>query len=219
MPSRVTIPFQRTWDADGIPVLQVSISLPCPEGKDKAARRIRRYYQLQARAFLRYCEGTILPEAKAALALALEESRPFQCREAALSYRVTYQGGSLLSLYTQSLETGPEPLLLRRGDTWDLAEAAPVPLGRFFRRCGQWRRVFYDAACADLSRRQRAGAARLREDWRRQVKRCLNPRDFYLTEEGLVFFLPMYAIAGPREGIPAFTIPWPTLRAPGQPEK
>lgn len=212
MPPSLTMPYERTWDADGIPVLRAAISLPCPEGKPN--RRIRRYYQLQARAFLRYCEGRLLPEAKAACAETLASSRPFQCWEADLSYRITYQAGSLLSLYTQSRETGPDPLVIRRGDTWDLSEAAPVPLGRFFYRRGQWRRAFYQAACADLERRQRAGAAALREDWRRQLRKCLNPRDYYLTEEGLTFFLPMYALGGAQLGVPAFTIPWADLRTP-----
>ena len=211
MPS-LTAPhaWERTWDADGIPVLRAGVSLPCPEGKG----RIRTYYQLQSKAFLRYCEGCLLPQAKEALARALTESKPFQCHEAELTYRVTCQEGSLLSLYTQSREAGDEVLLLRRGDTWDLAQGAPVSLGRFFRRRGMWRRVFYETACSDLDRRQRAGAAALREDWRKQLRKCLNPRDFYLTEEGLTFFLPMYALGGAQLGIPTFTIPWTDLRAP-----
>ena len=117
-----------------------------------------------------------------------------------------------MSLYTQSREPGP--LVIRRGDTWDLSEGAPVPLSRFFRRRGLWRRVFYHAACADLERRQRGGAADLREDWRHQLKRSLNPRNYYLTEEGLTFFLPMYALGGAQLGIPTFTVPWNEKNSP-----
>jgi hypothetical protein len=204
------MPYEHTWDVDGVPVLHALISLPCPE--EKAQRRIRHYYQLQSRAFVRYCESFLLPEAKASFAQALSESHPFQCWETELTCRITYQEGSLLSLYTQSREPGP--LVIRRGDTWDLSEGAPVPLSRFFRRRGLWRRVFYHAACADLERRQRGGAADLREDWRRQLKRSLNPRDYYLTEEGLTFFLPMYALGGAQLGIPTFTVPWNEKNSP-----
>jgi hypothetical protein len=204
------MPYEHTWDVDGVPVLHALISLPCPE--EKAQRRIRRYYQLQSRAFVRYCESFLLPEAKASFAQALSESHPFQCWETELTCRITYQEGSLLSLYTQSREPGP--LVIRRGDTWDLSEGAPVPLSRFFRRRGLWRRVFYHAACADLERRQRGGAADLREDWRHQLKRSLNPRNYYLTEEGLTFFLPMYALGGAQLGIPTFTVPWNEKNSP-----
>ena len=77
MPLSLTTPFtqERTWDADGIPVLHAAITLPCPEGKDKTARRIRKFYQLQARAFLRYCERFLLPRARAAWAAASSASR------------------------------------------------------------------------------------------------------------------------------------------------
>lgn len=210
MPPSLAMPYEKTWDVDGVPVLHALISLPCPE--EKAQRRIRRYYQLQSRAFLRYCESFLLPEAKSSFAQALSESHPFHCRETELNYRITYQEGSLLSLYTQSREPGP--LVIRRGDTWDLSEGAPVPLSRFFRRRGLWRRVFYHAACADLERRQRGGAADLREDWRHQLKRSLNPRNYYLTEEGLTFFLPMYALGGAQLGIPTFTVPWNEKNSP-----
>lgn len=57
---------ERTWTVEEIPVLTASLSLPAPvEGNERAVRRIRRYYQLQSRAFLRYCEHWLLPEAEA----------------------------------------------------------------------------------------------------------------------------------------------------------
>ena len=63
-----TEPFgaEREWEVEGIPVLSASVSLPQPvPAADKVSRRIRRYYQAQCRAFLRYCEKTLLPQAAA----------------------------------------------------------------------------------------------------------------------------------------------------------
>ena len=40
------------------------------------------------------------------------------------------------------------------------------------------------------------------------------PLNFYLTEEGLAFFYPMYAIAPAVEGIPVFTVPYDRLYRP-----
>ena len=201
MPPSLNTPMtrERTWEADGIPVLRATISLPSPEGRDKASRRIRTFYRLQSDAFLRYCENFLLPRAKAAAALS--------CWEAELTYRVTYDQDGLWSLYTQSRERTDETLLIRRGDTWDLSEAAPVPLTRFLRRRLRWRGLLYPAACAQLEQRQRAGAIHLHRDWRQRLKKALNPRDYYLTEEGIVFFLPMHSVS---EDIPTFTIPWRT---------
>ena len=49
------------------------------------------------------------------------------------------------------------------------------------------------------------------------MRRRFNAQNYYLTEKGLTFFFPMYAIAPPVEGIPVFTLPYGTaqLRLPG----
>lgn len=63
-----TQPFaaEREWTVEGIPVLAASVSLPRPEPlSDKVSRRIHRYYQLQCRSYLRYCERWLLPQAEA----------------------------------------------------------------------------------------------------------------------------------------------------------
>ena len=45
---------EREWTADEIPVLSAAVSLPHPTDPGRTAARIRRYYQLQGRAFFRY---------------------------------------------------------------------------------------------------------------------------------------------------------------------
>ena len=126
---------EREWTEDGIPVLTASCSLPQPvKPQGAAARRVRRYYQLQRRCFFRYCETWLLPQARAEYHAALAASRPLPCFRAELGYRVTWNQDGLWSLYTHTRETcpGSPPLLGRRGDTWDLAAGYPVPLKAFF---------------------------------------------------------------------------------------
>ena len=220
-----TEPFaaERTWEVEGIPVLSASVSLPQPvPAADRVSRRIRRYYQGQCRAFLRYCEKTLLPQAAAEYRAALASSAPLPHFRAELSFRVTYNDGGLWSLYTQAREvTLPGRTLLSRwGDTWDLAAGYPVALTAFFPAGRGWKRQLLEAAEAEIKRQQRAGVARYHEDWRRALRRRFNPRNFYLTEEGLTFFYPMYAIAPAAEGILAFTVPYttPGFRLPREEE-
>ena len=207
-----TEPFtaEREWTVEGIPVLSAFVSLPQPEPrKDKVSRRIYRYYQLQCRAFLRYCENWLLPQAAAEYHAALAASAPLPEYRAEMEYRVTYHQGSLWSVYTQSRErTGASPALLtRRGDTWDLAEGYPAPLKDFFPVGTAWKKKLLAQAAEEIQRRERAGAGRFHEGWRRELRR-FNPQNFYLTEEGLAFFYPMYAIAPASEGIPVFRMPY-----------
>ena len=199
---------ERIWEVDDLPVLRAAISLPCPE----TPRRIRSFYALQGRAYLRYCRQFLLPQAETAMRSALEESRPFTPWQAELSWQCTYEEGSLLSLWVQSREEGDGVFFQRRGDTWDLAAGAPVTLARLLPKPRRWKRLFYDAASTEVERRGRSSAAIYRPDWPRQLKRALNPRNFYLTETGLAFFVPMYALGGAALGIPTFHIPWAVLR-------
>lgn len=218
-----TEPFtaEREWTVEGIPVLTASAAVPRPvPAEDRVSRRIHRYYQLQCRSYLRYCERWLLPQAQAAYREALETSAPLPCLRAELRYQITYNRGGLWSLYTQSRETavsGPS-LLTRRGDTWDLSGGYPVELSAFFPPRSAWKKHLLSLAAAEIQRQERAGISRYREDWRRALRRRFNAQNYYLTAEGLAFFFPMYAIAPAAEGIPVFTMPYgaETLRLPGE---
>ena len=204
-----TEPFaaEREWTVEGIPVLTAAVELPQPQGADAVSRRIRRYYQVQCKAFLRYCERWLFPQAEAESRAALAASAPLPCFRAELGYRVTYNSGGLWSLYTQSREVAGHTLLTRRGDTWDLAAGYPVPLSAFFPARSLWRRQLLALAAEDIQRQERAGIARYDPEWRKKLRR-FNSRNYYLTEEGLTYFFPMYAIAPAAEAIPAFTLPY-----------
>lgn len=208
-----TEPFlaEREWTVEGIPVLAASVAVPRPEPlADKVSRRIHRYYQLQCRAYLRYCERWLLPQAEAEYRAALAASAPLPCFRAELGFRVTYNEGGLWSLYTQSREvTLPgQTLVTRRGDTWDLAAGYPAPLSDFFPPRSPWKKRLLALAAAEIERQEKAGTARYHETWRRELRRCFNPQNFYLTSEGLAFFFPMYAIAPGVEGVPTFLLPY-----------
>lgn len=217
---------ERTWTVEDLPVLTASISLPAPaEGiSSAAARRIRRYYQLQSRSFLRYCERWLLPAAEAEYRAALASSAPLPHAHAELEYHVTYQENGLWSLYTQSRERGADgrTLLTRRGDTWDLSTGYPVPLTAFFPRRGGWKRHLFTTMEAEALRREAAGAVCWKENWRRSLRRRFNPENFYLTGDGLSLFYPMYALGPAAAGIPVFTIPFgeegPVLPVKGAPQ-
>ena len=202
---------EREWTVEGIPVLTAAVELPQPQGADAVSRRIRRYYQAQCKAFLRYCERWLFPQAEAEYRAALAASAPLPCFRAELGYRVTYNSGGLWSLYTQSREITGHTLLTRRGDTWDLSAGYPVPLSAFFPARSPWRRQLLALAAEDIQRQERAGIARYDPEWRKKLRRRFNSRNYYLTEEGLTYFFPMYAIAPAAEAIPAFTLPYGQL--------
>lgn len=201
---------ERDWTVDGIPVLHARAEIPLPLGTTAVHRRIRRYYQTQARAFLRYCEGWLFPQAQAEYRSALAVSAPLPYFHAALSYCVTYQEDGIWSLYTQMCEqTAASSLLTRWGDTWDLGTGYPVMLSAFLGR-GSWRRRLLSAAAGELERQERSGIMRYDPQWRKKLRRSFNPRRYYLTPEGLVLFFPIGALS-PLPVIPAVCIPYRQL--------
>ena len=209
---------EQEWTMDSLPVLIASISVPRPvPATGSVARRIRRFYQLQARSYLRYCEHWLLPQAKAEYQAALAVSAPLPCFQATLSYQITYNEGGLWSLYTQSREvTRPgHTLLTRHGDTWDLTTGFPAALGTFFSPHTHWKRHLLSVAAQEIQRQESAGISAYHSHWHSALRRYFNARNFYLTTDGLTFFFPMYTIAPAVEGIPAFLIPYddPNLSA------
>lgn len=208
-----TEPFvtEREWAEDGVPILTASVSVPQPVLlSGRTARRISRFYRLQSRAYLRYCERWLFPQARAEYYAALTVSAPLPHFRAELNYRVTYNEGGFWSLYTQSREvTLPgQTLLTRHGDTWDLSAGYPVDPGDFFPPRAPWKRRLLQQAAQEIERQERAGVSAYRDGWRRALRRRFNPRNFYLTDDGLAFFFPMYSIAPAAEGIPTFLIPY-----------
>ena len=197
---------EREWTVDGIPVLSAAVSVPQPvPSAGKTARRLHRYYQLQCRSYLRYCETHLLPQAEQEYRAALANSSPLPLFRAELSYQITYHDSHFLSLYTQSTETGPhQTLRLRRGDTWDLAGGYPVPLSDFFPSRSPWKRQLLELAAEEIQKQERTSIARYHENWKKALRRSFNPQNYYLTYDGLAFFFPMYAIAPAAEGIPTF---------------
>lgn len=204
---------EREWTVEGIPVVSARVTLPKPvplEGK--TAKRIWRYYQLQCRSYLRYCEKWLAPQARAEYDQALAASTALPHFRAELAYRVTWQDERFLSLCTQSREDcGGSTALTRRGDTWDLLQSCPVPLQSFFPPRSPWKRQVLSWLTEEVRRQIRAGAAQYHEDWRKALRRRFNPQNYCLTGEGLALFYPMYALAPASGGIPTFVIPYKDL--------
>lgn len=203
---------ERVWTVEEVPVLRARSSLPEPAVEARHWRRIRAFYRLQNRAFLRYCQGALRPWAEAEYRTARRNSAPLPAFEAALEYQETFRAGRLWSLYTELRDNAaPGPSTRRRwGDTWDLVSGYPVALPDFFPARTPWKRILLTLAAEEIERREKRGMACYHPDWRRRLRRCFNPRAYFLTPEGLAFFYPMYALGPAAEGIPAFLCPWDT---------
>ena len=205
-----TLSAQREWVTEGIPALCAEISLPLPTvPNSRILRRIQRFYQLQSRSYLRYCEHWLAPKAAADCRRALLESSPLPEYTARLTFQITCNESGILSLYTESREfTGGRPLVLRHGDTWDLYTGFPMPAAAFFTPHTSLRKLLLTTAADEIRRQEEAGISRYAEDWPQAMKRSFNRNNFYITPDAFCFFWQMHTIAPSAEGIPTFSLPF-----------
>ncbi len=209
---------EQAWEADGITVLTASVTLPQLAGKSRPAKRFNRYYRRFCRAYFTYCKQVLLPEAEASCRDAQAVSAPWSVARAELSWRVSHQSGEMLSIVCDARETvsGMPPFFIRRSEVWDLSAALPMPLCEFFPAHIRCKKALLRFAREQTPARIEAGAAYY-ENWRAALRRTLNTRNFYLTGEGLCFYYPLCAVAGAKEGIVTYTIPYDNERGPFAP--
>ena len=178
--SETPLHLEKTWESGGVPVLTAEVTLPRCGGKSRRARRFDRYYRQYARAYLKYCEAELLPRAAETMHTALERSAPWSCARAVLAYRVTLVRGDILSLYTEGREEHlPPRLTLRRAETWDRRTGFLLP-----------------------------GTAAYYPNYGALLRRAFSSRSFYLADDGLHWFYPMYSVAPAAEGIVDFSLPY-----------
>nr|WP_173023458.1 MULTISPECIES: DUF3298 and DUF4163 domain-containing protein [unclassified Pseudoflavonifractor] len=193
------------------PVLTLDLRWPRLPDENAALRRISRYYQRFADQWKARWEAALYARACAALAEARENSRPFQPWQAQLVYTVTYNENGLLSLFSDAYEYtgGAHGMTVRCADAWNLTDGSPRSLSSFFPPRSRWRRQVLEAVRTQIAARLATGESVYFDDWEKKAETEFDPGRFYLTQEGVTVFYPLYTLAPYVEGMPAFTIPWP----------
>jgi hypothetical protein len=62
-----------------------------------------------------------------------------------------------------------------------------------------------------LKQIEKNGAENYFEEYREYLPQIFNPDQFYLTEEGIVYYFPPYDIAPYAAGVPSFLIPFSAM--------
>lgn len=200
--------WKRVLKCEGEPALTLTLRQPkLPEDRPPF-RRIGRYYQRMAGQWRERWENLLFQRACSALAEARKRSVPFRPWEAALDYTLTYNQAGLLSLYTDAWEYtgGAHGVTVRCGDVWDLNAGVPLPLRSFFPSGNRWRRAALEAARAQVERQLSTGEALYFDDWPQSLADGFDPCRFYLTEEGIVVFYPLYTLAPYAQGFPTLLV-------------
>lgn len=199
---------KREWERtlEGEPVLRCVLSRPECAGTWRGLDAINRYYARVARVWQERWEREVYVRACLDLADRRAKGRPFRPWQAMLTTHITKQGDGLLSLYQDSTEQAgcDRPVTVRRGDTWSLETGTPCSLRSFLGKEHQWKRRLLKQIGEQASQRLASGESLLDDDCVQKLRSCFSAERFYLTEDGMRVFFPMYAIGASAEGIPVF---------------
>ena len=210
----LTVELKRQeWEMtlEGESVLRCVLTRPELAGTWKGIRAINRYYSHVADHWRRRWEREVYCMACLDLADRRAQGRPFRVWQAELVTRITLQENGLLSLWQEGQECRgyDRTLILRRGDTWSLAEGAPLKLSSFFPQKRRWKKRVLEQLTAQVQGRLAAGESLLDSDCVKRLRREFVPDNYWLTGEGAQVFFPMCTIAAGGEGIPAFSVALP----------
>lgn len=205
--------WNRTMKQDSIPVLTLSIRRPSFPETGKTARMERYFSEVTKQWKIRW-ETILFPTACQAKNTATETGQSFLPWQAKLDFAVALWKPPLLSLRLDATETTgtSRPFLTCSGETWDCATGYPRTLRSFFSAKNvRWRKDIMENLHTQVTARLASGETLLDPDCTQVMDRIFDPDHFYLTEEGISLFYPLYTLGAYAEGIPVFTIPAPVI--------
>lgn len=203
--------WKRVLKWEGESVLTLSLRRPSLPGETAGERRVERCYARLEERWRERWEGALYKQACAAAAESRAQSRPFRPWEAVLDYTLTLQTDTLLSLYLDAYEYtgGAHGMTTRHADTWEPRTGTVRTLGSFFPPRRRWRHLVLLDMQAQARKRIASGESLFFDDWQERMAREFCADRFYLTQEGIAVFYPLYTIAPYAEGIPVFVLPMP----------
>lgn len=195
----------------GEPVLRYHLVTPQVEGTWKGVERIARYYRACAEAWKTRWERELYCRSCLDLAQRREKGLPFKVWRCELATHLALERENLLSLWQEGTEYWgfDRPLAVRSGEVWDLDSGAPRTLASFFPKRRGWRREVLHTLEEQAAQRLAGGESLLDGDCVSKLRRCFSPGNFWLEEDGVHVFFPLYALAPAGEGIPSFRVPLP----------
>ena len=195
----------------------MAISCPVFAGDWRGLGAIARVYRRGERAVRRYWQQEVYVRACLALADRRAAGRSFRPWQVELDTRVTCIRDGLISLVQELRDSrghDAPKLIVRRGDTWSLADGAPVSLASLCPGRG-WKRRLLEQMERQANERIQSGESLLDADCPSKLRRRFDPAHFCLTEGGLEVFYPMCEIAAAGEGIAAFELSLGELQSSG----
>ncbi len=173
--------------------------------------RFNMHYRQKAQKNYRYASTKLYQAAVKQYTLSKAQNFPFNNYEFVEVFEPTYCKKPLISLFYDIYEYtgGAHGNTTRKGNTWDMRKGTMIPLSALFVKDYNYKPFMLKYITSDARRRQITGMANYFDGLEENLNKYFDEKNFYLTEEGLAIFYPLYTIAPYSDGIQVFIIPYP----------
>ncbi len=192
------------------PMVQIDLSFPAMTGHSASMVRFNLCNRQKAFKSYDYARIKLYPQAVKQYQFSKSQGYPFNTYELVQNYDLTYCKKPILSLFFDLYEFtgGAHGNTVRTGNTWDLRRGTLITLNELFIRDYDYNKIILKTIEAEARRRQIAGKADYFENLSENLVKFYDEKNFFLTEEGIAIFYPLYTIAPYVTGIQVFIIPY-----------
>ena len=194
--------------------LMVKIAIEYPQieanAPEEGAMAFNQYYQDEAVKLSEMGEDSLYPDAVAQYKFDMQQGFPFNSYELMQVFTVTYNKLPIISLYRDvyTYTGGAHGLTERTANTWEMDESALLELSDLFVEGYDYNAVILETIKAEAKKRQESGEVEYFDDYMELIDEYYDEKNFYLKDEGIVIFYPLYSIAPYYVGIQEFLIPY-----------
>lgn len=136
---------------------------------------------------------------------------PVMVYEIVSQFTLTYQQGSIISLYNDQYEFtgGAHGNTIQTSQTWDLSLCQMLPLSYFYPDNPYYLLDILQVIYAEIKRQNESGENQYFENYCELVLETFRFENYYLTHTAIAIYFQQYDIAPYSSGIPVFFIPYP----------
>ncbi len=174
------------------------------------ADKLSALYRARASIYEKATINKLYQQAMVEYEYSIANDFPIRVFEAYTDYEVTYNQNCTLSLYFDQYEYtgGAHGITTRSSDTWNLQKSRRMELNDLFIVSLDTRAYVISNIERQIEEQIAAGDDLYFDDYTQLVRKYFKPNNFYLTEEGAVFYFQHYDIAPYAAGIRNFLIPY-----------
>jgi hypothetical protein len=194
-------------------ILMVNVKIDYPylvSNYSRNSMRFNMHYREKAHKNNRYASTKLYQAAVKQYNVSVAQGFPFHSFEFVEAFEPTYCKKTIISLFYDIYEFtgGAHGNTVRSGNTWDMKRGTILRLESLFVNDYNYKPVMLKYIASEARRRQITGMAHYFDNLDENLNKYFDSKNYYLTDEGLAIFYPLYTIAPYSEGIQVFIIPY-----------